>query len=134
MSIRSQAKAELAACNFGEEDSAVMLEILDKFFDQWNSGGAVAVASDVLARLIKGQPLGPLTGNDDEWFDVSRWSAGQTMFQNKRGSSVFKDGTGKAYDIDAGNDRAPITFPYDPETQRVRMPVYEVKASDEGDR
>jgi hypothetical protein len=68
MSIRDHAKAELAAINFGEEDSRVMLEIIGKFLDQWDSGGAVAVASDVLVRCIKGQPLGPLTGADDEWF------------------------------------------------------------------
>jgi hypothetical protein len=129
MSIREQARTELAAVNFGEEDSRVMLEILDKFFEQWDSGGAVAVASDVLARLVAGQPLGPLTGNDSEWVDVSQWSAGETVFQNARCSSVFKDGTGKAYDINAGNNRAPITFPYDPTTRLPQMPVYEIDAS-----
>src|SRR4051812_21032391 len=115
MSIRSQAKTELAAVNFGEDDSRVMLEILDKFFDQWDSGGAVAVASDVLVRLIKGQPLGPLTGEDGEWYihDMPGVYA-----QNLRCSSVFKSTKdGPAYDIDAGNERAPITFPYDPTTR-----------------
>ena len=77
-----------------------MLEILDKFFDQWDSGGAVAVASDVLARLIAGQPLGPLTGEDSEWLihDCNGMYA-----QNRRCGSVFKSTKdGPAYDIDAG--------------------------------
>lgn len=135
MSIREQAKTELAAVNFGDDDSRVMLEILDKFFDQWDSGGAVAVASDVLARLIKGQPLAPLTGDDAEWFDVSEMTGRPNCWQNKRCSSVFQeeDGEGKvlAYDIDAPSGRKAITFPYYPQTARVRMPIYEIDASTE---
>lgn len=127
MSIISHAQTELAAVNFGEEDSAIMLGLLRKFLDTWDSGGAVAVASDVFVRLLKGQPLGPLTGGDEEWLDVSHYSAGETVFQNKRCSSVFKDGTGRAYDIDAGNNRATITFPYDPTTRLPAMPVYEIE-------
>ena len=129
MSIREQAKTELAAVNFGEDDSRVMLEILDKFFDQWDSGGAVAVASDGLARLIAGQPLGPLTGEDSEYSSTTA-----TACTRRTGGAVaiFKSTKdGPAYDIDAGNDRAPITFPYDPTTKRVRMPVYEIETSHE---
>ena len=47
MSIIEQAKTELAAANFGDDDSRVMIEILERFFDQWNSGGAVAAAAPV---------------------------------------------------------------------------------------
>lgn len=133
MSIVQQAKAELAAINFGEEDSAVMVEILEKFFKQWDSGGAVSVAAPVLMRLIKGQPLGPLTGEDSEWFDPM---GDGLMLQNKRCSTVFKDKRGPdgmlssegaelIHDIDAPNPMAPITFPYDPETRMVRSPVIE---------
>lgn len=47
MSIISQAKDELARIHFGDEDSARMIQILELFFDQWNSGGAVhAVAKE----------------------------------------------------------------------------------------
>jgi hypothetical protein len=105
-----------------------MLDILGKFLDQWDSGGAVAVASDVLARLIAGQPLGPLTGSDDEWFDVSAYSAGERCWQNKRCSSVFKserDGKLIAYDINV-RGRPEITFPYDPTTRLPQMPVVEI--------
>src|SRR5688572_30026364 len=99
MSLREHAKRELSAINFGEEDSRVMLEILDKFLDQWDSGGAVAVASGVLARLIAGQPLGPLTGEDSEWFIHD---APGMYAQNLRCGSVFKSTKdGPAYDIDA---------------------------------
>jgi hypothetical protein len=121
MSIIEQAKTELAAINFGE-DSAVMIELLEKFLDTWDSGGAVAAAQPVFNRLLAGKPLSPLTGEDREWFDH-----GNGILQNKRASSVFKDPRfheGKmAYDIDAPDPRAAITFPYWPERDRVPMPV-----------
>lgn len=124
MSIIEQAKSELAAVNFGEEDSRVMIEILEKFLSQWDSGGAVSVAAPALQRLIAGKPLGPLTGEDSEWFihDEPGMYA-----QNIRCSSVFKETKdGPAYNIDVPG-RPPITFPYWPEEAVVQMPVYEVR-------
>jgi len=44
MSIIERAKSELARINFGDDDSRVMIEILEKFFSQWDSGGAVHVS------------------------------------------------------------------------------------------
>ena len=125
MSISAQAKIELAAINFGDEDSAVMLDIVRRFFDQWDSGGAVAVAAPILQRLIAGLPLSPLTGEADEWVEV-----GDGVFQNKRRSSVFKDPRfhdGQlAYDIDAAEPRAAISFPYSPPTANPKMPIFEI--------
>src|ERR1041384_5382731 len=110
MSIIDQAKNELAVINFGEEDSRVMVEILERFLDQWDSGGAVYVVAPILQKLIAGKPLSPLTGADSEWVDH-----GNGVFQNKRCGSVFKDPRfhdGKlAYDIDAPEPRAAISFP-----------------------
>lgn len=123
MSIIDQAKTELAAIKFGDDDSRVMVEILEKFFDQWDSGGAVSVAAPVLQRLIAGKPLGPLTGEDSEWFihDVEGMYA-----QNKRCSTVFKSTKdGPAYDIDVPG-RPPITFPYSPDRAQVASPVVEI--------
>lgn len=121
MSIRQQAEAELKRVNFGDEDSAVMLKILDLFLDQWDSGGAVSVAQDVLARLISGQPLSALTGADDEWF-VHDFPDG-VYAQNIRCGTVFKNRDGSTYDVASGY-RVPVTFPYDPTTRLVDPPVY----------
>lgn len=123
MSIIDQAKVELAAINFGEDDSRVMIEILEKFFDQWDSGGAVAVVAPLLQRLIAGKPLSPIMGTDDEWFihDAEGMYA-----QNKRCSTIFKaTKDGPAYDIDVPG-RPPIAFPYWPDRAEVRMPLYDV--------
>lgn len=124
MSIVDQAKAELAHINFGDDDSRVMIEILDKFFDQWDSGGAVSAAAPVLMRLIAGKPLGPLTGEDGEWciHDMEGCYA-----QNTRCGSVFKaTKDGPAYDIDVPG-RPSITFPYWPDEAEVREPVFEIE-------
>ena len=125
MSIVERAKIELKAINFGEEDSVVMVEILEKFFDQWDSGGAVHAVAPVLQRLIAGKCLTPLTGEVDEWMEVA-----DGVFQNKRVSSVFKDPRfhdGKmAYDIDAKDPRAAISFPYWPDRAEVPSPVIEI--------
>ena len=127
MSIIERAKIELSAINFGEEDTTVMIGILQKFFDQWDSGGAVSIAAPVLMRLIKGQPLSPLTGDDSEWHDPM---GDGHMLQNVRCSTIFRDGKdGMAYDIDVPG-RPPITFPHDPTTRLPGSPVFEVSAKD----
>ena len=130
MSIIERAKTELAAINFGAEDSRVMIDILEKFFSQWDSGGAVSCAAPVLQRLIAGKPLGPLTGADSEWHDPM---GDGRLLQNIRCSSVFKDrcgvpdGSFHIYDIDAADPLAPVTFPYWPDRAEVGSPVIEME-------
>lgn len=127
MSIIERAKTELVAVNFGEDDSRVMIEIMEKFFDQWDSGGAVFVVAPILQRLIAGKPLSPLTGADDEWVDMSEYSREdqRPYFQNVRCSSVFKTPEG-TYDINVAG-RPLITFPYWPDHAEVGSPVVEIK-------
>lgn len=124
MSIQEQAKAELDRINFGKEDTEVMLDILKRFFNQWDSGGAVWSVAPILQRLISGQPLSPITGADDEWMDRSD-TAGKPMWQNMRAPSVFKDET-HAWDIDGNKpEHCNITFPYDPVTKLPAEPIIE---------
>jgi hypothetical protein len=107
MSVIEHARQELEAINFGEDDSKVMIEIMEKFFDQWDSSGAVPVAASVACK-----PLSPLTGEDREWFihDIDGMYA-----KNIRCSSIFKaTKDGPAYDIDVAG-RPFINFPYTPQ-------------------
>jgi hypothetical protein len=127
VSIIAHAKDELRRVNFGDEDSAVMVDILERFFGQWDSGGAVWAVAPVLQRLIAGKPLSPLTGEDDEWVDH-----GGGVFQNIRAGSVFKDPRfhdGKlAYDLDnPAGPREAIAFPYWPDRAEVSSPVIEIE-------
>ena len=122
-SIQERAKIELERIKFGDKDTRAMLDILKLFFHNWDSGGAVSVAAPVLCRLIEGKPLTPLTGEQDEWVDMSdtMGSGAGSLYQNIRRSSVFKerqnDGTMIAYDLDLpGDEEFPkagrITFPH----------------------
>lgn len=97
-----------------------------------HSGMSWSFTGKVLMRLMKGRPLTPLKGTDDEWVVL------ENLYQNNRCASVFKrvynDGTVKYTDndyvvcIDDDNghihsfgllddevySRWPITFPYMP--------------------
>jgi hypothetical protein len=129
MSVIDHARSELKRINFGEEDTAAMIRVMELFFKTWDSGGAVHAVFPVLQRLIACKPLTPLTGEDDEWIEV-----GDGVFQNKRLPSVFKDprfhGGKLATDIDASDPRAPITFPYWPERAEVASPVMVVETGE----
>jgi len=127
MSMKSWAKSEMERAQFDEQTKEAMSKILDIFFEEWDSGGAVSWAVPVLERLLKGLPLSPLTGEDDEWNDLSDM-AGQQLYQNRRCSTVFKVVDGSrvyCYDIDGPKDpngyrgMKEITFPYDPENRNL---------------
>lgn len=38
------------------------------------------------------QPICSITGVDEEWSDISNLTSGETLYQNKRCSALFKDG------------------------------------------
>jgi hypothetical protein len=123
-----------------------ILTMVAVFSVEGHSGFSASYAISLLTRLLSYKPLSPLTGEDDEWMDVSSYGITK-MLQNKRKSSVFKDGDGKAYDIDGkvfwewykdeegkpyksyysnSLSRTEVTFPYTvPDS-----PIYEYRYSD----
>jgi hypothetical protein len=121
MSIREAAISEMQRANFEPGDIEAMSRILDIFFDQWNSGGAVWAMLPVLERCISGAPLSPLTGDDDEWM-TGHCEDG--LSQNVRCGSVFRRDD-KTWDIDAPQWDG--SFPYMP-GRRNLDPVIEVDA------
>jgi hypothetical protein len=91
------------------------LDIVGLFATQGHSGGSAQLTTEIAVRLLRYEPLSPLTGADDEWTGVSESCGGQT-WQNKRCSHVFKDET-RAWDIDLprdGDQWTTISFPYVP--------------------
>jgi len=149
----SYAESELNRIGLTEEDEyngmmrKHILHMIKEFADEGHSGFSAQYAIDILSKLLSFKPLTPLTGEDDEWCDVSEYS-GTTTYQNKRCSSVFKEGKdGEAYNIDGkvfwewykdedGNafksyygcrdSRVPVTFPYTVPEE----PIYEYRHSD----
>lgn len=79
-----------------------VLKLLDVFSDEGHTGTTAPYTIELFQKLASFKPIGPLTGEDWEWVDVSDRGGhnGSTLWQNNRCSNVFKDETG-AYDIDA---------------------------------
>ena len=142
----AESELELIGDSDDEMQSAMnkhILHMVQVFADERHSGFSAGYAISILKRLLAYKPLTPLTGEDDEWNEVS-----DNLYQNKRFSRVFKDGKdGEAYDIEgkifwewnvredgspykcyygSGDSRMPVTFPYTVPDK----PIYEYRYSD----
>jgi len=153
MSLVSYAESELDRIGMTDDDDMNgmmrkhLLHMVKEFSEEGHSGFSASYALQCLEKLLRFKPLSPLTGEDDEWGDVSEVS-GEPMFQNKRCSSIFKHGKdGEAYDIDGKvfwewytdketgekhksyytgkGSRVPVTFPYTVPDK----PIYEYRES-----
>ncbi len=112
-----------------------LLHMVTEFSKEGHSGFSAGYAVSMLERLLRFKPLGPLTGNDSEWTDVHTKDDGVVVYQNKRCSTVFREGedNATAYNIEGrvfwrwetdehGNkykayftnydSRVPVVFPY----------------------
>lgn len=109
------------------------LDLIQAFSEQGHSGASATIVTELFATLARYEPLSPLTGEDDEWWDVSQYF-GHPMWQNKRASHVFLNGEGTAYDIDgkvfeepdgarftSKDSQIPVEFPYTPHTEVVKV-------------
>ena len=109
MSLLSHARTELDLIGMTADNEDEMnrmmrehiLTMVEVFSNEGHSGFSGKYAIDTLTRLLDFKTLSALTGNDDEWVDVSQYGGrgDGPLYQNKRCSSVFKDSNG-AYDID----------------------------------
>jgi hypothetical protein len=135
----AHAKAELALLNSGEGDemqaemNSHLIKMVEVFAEEGHSGFSAGYAVSVLQKLLRFEPLTPVTGDDGEWHDVSTYS-GEPCWQNIRCSHVFKGADGRAWDIDAvvyeypdgvrftrGGSRDYIEFPYMPTREVVKV-------------
>jgi hypothetical protein len=147
MSIFDHAERELDLIGMhddGDMNGAMrrhILHMIGEFSKEGHSGFSASYAIQCLERLLRFEPLSPLTGEDWEWVDVGEIS-GEPLWQNARCSRIFKNKEG-AYNIDgkvfydwrtdpetgekhkshftSKDSRTPVTFPYVPVT------VYEEK-------
>jgi len=136
----NHAASELALLSAGVDDDDMqemmnknLLELVLVFATQGHSGFSASYAVNALNKLLRFEPLTPLTGADDEWTDL-----GGGRFQNKRFGAVFKEVErfgGQAYNIEAvvfrepsgacytSRDSAqPVTFPYTPKREYKDVP------------
>ena len=105
-----------------------LIELLGALGGHGHSGTSHFYLLDLFEKLARFQPISPLTGEPDEWIEVT-----DILFQNKRDSEVFKE-DGKAYwisgiifeDADGctytnSESRVPVIFPWTrPESKIVK--------------
>jgi hypothetical protein len=127
MSLVNHAEEELKYIRGDEYNDMVadaVLEIIRVFADQGHSGFSASITTNIVEKLMRFEPLTPLTGEDNEWNQIK-----DNLYQNRRSPRVFKE-DGQAYDIDGivfrdpdgcyitnKDSRVNITFPYTPVTE-----------------
>ena len=75
-----------------------ILDLVEMFANQGHSGFSANYTINILTKLLKQSFITPLTGNDDEWIEVT-----DGVYQNKREGRIFKQDDrfdGKPYYID----------------------------------
>lgn len=82
-----------------------ILALVEKFGNSGQSGGSApyyaGAISSAVKKLCMQEPIGPITGENEEWNEAHSFGKRKT-YQNNRCSAIFKEGkTGRAYYIDA---------------------------------
>lgn len=132
-------------------------DILKKVSKEGLSGGSApyyaSIISNSIKHLIMFETMSPLTGEDNEWNDISDYCNGKKSWQNNRNSAVFKWSNGKYTYNDAvifknqngicysGSAELPDgssfpklyikSFPFEPKTFYIDVYDWEVDKDDE---
>ena len=111
MTLTQYAKTELEIGGFfkrgkdtlyGGEIGPAVMELMKVFAEQGHSGMSASIVRNIFHTLADYKPLSPITGKDEEWEDAGIGDNAASYYQNKRLSSVFKEGKEeKAYYLDA---------------------------------
>lgn len=123
-----------AESELGPDMDIEVRELLHVFSLQGHSGFSAAITAELVGKLLRFEPIGPLTGEPNEWHEV-----GPGVFQNKRCGRVFKQADrfdGQAYDLDGivweepdggrftnWESMVPVVFPYTPKTEYKPRPL-----------
>lgn len=75
-----------------------VLELVEVFSRQGHSGSSAAWMISIVERLLRYEPLSPLSNDPDEWMHVAEEMGGQPdLWQSRRDSSAFSNDGGKTY-------------------------------------
>lgn len=130
------ARSEWAIAFPGEDDmqrrmGEHVLDMVAMFGTEGHSGFSASYAQHYIDKALRFQPFSPLTGEESEWGEPFETGGSR---QNRRCGRVFLGADGVAYDIDGKvfeepdgarytsiESRAPVTFPYVPTTEIVKV-------------
>lgn len=95
------ARRELQLAGLFDQDSdyegmlgTAVYEIIKVFAQQGHSGASAEIVTDLVNRLMRYQPLTPITSNPDDWIDQSALS-GFPMWQCRRDPRLFSRNGGE---------------------------------------
>lgn len=92
------ARKELSLINEEPDIVTMYMRIVEAFSSYGHSGGSAAACIDVINKLLRFQPLTPLTNDPNEWMEVSEAFGGDDgMWQSLRDSEAFSDDGGQSY-------------------------------------
>lgn len=100
-----KARHELALGDFvGASDPFVdfdtkIIEIVKIFASMGHSGSSAEFTRNIIDKLLRQQPLTPITDDPDEWeeHDASKWDGKNKIWQNKRDSRALSTDAGVSY-------------------------------------
>lgn len=78
---------------YGGELGRATLELVRLFSDQGHSGASAALTIELASRLMRFEPLTPLTDDPLEWMDID----GRGLLQSTRQPSAFSRNGGRTY-------------------------------------
>lgn len=115
-------------CEMQDAIDCNILDMVRIFSEEGHSGFSASYTVNLLEKLLRFEPITPLTGEDNEWCDLDYGP--EMAAQNKRCSHVFKRADGTAYDSEGRIFRYPdgscvtrhgsivdIVFPYTPKRE-----------------
>jgi hypothetical protein len=111
MSLVDHARRELVI--IGEDPFTISgyLDVVQAFADMGNSGNSAVLAIPVIEKLLKFQPLSPLTDDPMEWMMVETGTGQNTgMWQSSRNPEAFSRDGGKTYYILSERDMDPTSM------------------------
>lgn len=82
--------------NYGGMLGEQTLRVVEVFAEAGHSGTSADVTIGLLEKLLRFEPLTPLTYAEDEWINVSEQS-GTSLWQNRRKSDVFSHDLGATW-------------------------------------
>ena len=113
MGLVEHAKLELEIAGLLDEEGdfyggmtgKAVLELMEIFANQGHSGMSAPIVADLFKRLANHEPLGPITGDVNEWTQLDYGD--DLKYQNKRESGLFKYSDGRVAYVDALVKRCP---------------------------
>jgi hypothetical protein len=93
------ARRELAL--IGEDDWLTngLCKVVAAFAEMGHSGFSAEHCTTVLEKLLRYQPLSPITDDPAEWLDRAREMGGEPFWQNTRDSRAMSTDGGKTYTL-----------------------------------